>query len=74
VIPAREIIRREIPLNSILIPTSVPITHSLPDGHGLKINKARISVTSASNINQTQPVRERIWNDKINSRMPSANK
>ena len=37
---ARESMRREAPLNSMLIPTSVPITHSVLDGHVLQIMTA----------------------------------
>ncbi len=66
---ARESIRREIPLKSMLIPTSVPMTHSVLDGHVLQIMTARIRVMIPSNSSQREPGMGRSRNDKI-ARVP----
>lgn len=63
---ARESIRRAVPLNSMLIPTSVPITHSDCHGHSLQMMTTRITVTIPSKSSQPQPGRGRRRNDKIN--------
>jgi hypothetical protein len=46
---ARDNIKREVPLKSMLTPTSSPIAHALLDGHDLQIITARIKVTAPSN-------------------------
>jgi hypothetical protein len=52
---AGEIARRDVPLNCMLIPTSVPITHSVLDGHVFQIMTARIRVTMPSNSSHPEP-------------------
>src|SRR6267378_3002013 len=54
---AREIIRRVIPLKSMLIPTSVPSTHSVLDGQVRQIRTARIKVTMPSTKSHPDPGR-----------------
>jgi hypothetical protein len=51
---ARESIRREVPLNSILTPTSMPRAHSLLDGHVLQTRTAKMKVTIPSKSNQPE--------------------
>jgi hypothetical protein len=46
---ARDNIKREVPLKSMLTPTSSPIAHALLDSHDLQIITARIKVTAPSN-------------------------
>ena len=50
-----EIASRDIPLKIRLMPTSVPITHSVLAGHVQKIIKARTRVTTPSNTSQPDP-------------------
>src|SRR5262249_38958003 len=68
---AIESISRVIPLNSILMPTSVPTTHAALDGQVLQIITARTSVTMPSNNNHPLPDNGRSWNDRTDSSTPS---
>src|SRR5258706_1474318 len=65
---ARESIKREIPLKSMLTPTRVPIAHSVLHGQVLQIRKARITLTIASNRIQPAPVSVRSQYKIMNSR------
>ena len=64
-------ISRVVPLKRMLSPTSVPITHSVLDGHVLQTRKPRMSVTIPSSKNQTAPGPERCWKKRIISITPS---
>src|ERR1700683_4409499 len=52
---ASEIIKRAIPLNSMLIPTSMPSTHAELDGQVRQIMTARITVIMASTNSHPDP-------------------
>lgn len=69
---ANDSIKRETPLKSMLIPTSVPITHGVLEGQLLQIRMARIRVMIPSKRSQRDPGMGRSRNDNINSRIASA--
>jgi hypothetical protein len=71
---ARENIKREVPLNSMLIPTRVPIIQGVLIGHVLQIMTARIKVTIPSKTNQPVPGSGRSMKPKINSKIASKNR
>jgi len=66
--------RNAMPLNSMLIPTSVPMHHPVLDGHVLQIMTAKIRVTIQSNRSHSDPGSGRSVNPKTNSRIASANR
>ena len=53
--------RREIPLKTMLMPTSVPMTQTELAGHARQIMTARMRVMMASSRSQLAPWRGRIW-------------
>jgi len=67
---ASENISREMPLKSILMPTSVPMAQMVLKGHVLQIIMARIRVTTPSRIIQARPLRV-IWKARMISITPS---
>ncbi len=52
---ARESVKRDIPLNNILIPTSMPIAQAVLAGHVRQIMMERTSVTIPSKNSQPEP-------------------
>src|SRR5271165_1178145 len=71
---ARPSIRRVVPVMIMLIPTSVPITHSELDGHCRHTSKPRISVTTPSNRIQPEPGLPRALKYATRSNTPSSTK
>ena len=71
---AKDSARREVPLKIMLMPTSVPMTHSLLDGQDRQMRMARIRVTTPSTRSQFAPGMGRKRKDRTNSRMPSMNR
>jgi hypothetical protein len=66
--------KRATPLKTMLIPTRVPITHSVLDGQLLQIRIANIKVMIPSNSSQFDPGIGRRRNDKANSNAPFTNR
>jgi hypothetical protein len=56
---ASDSMSREVPLKSMLMPTSVPMTHSVLDGQVRQIITARISVITPSKSSQPAPASRR---------------
>ena len=71
---ARESMRREVPLNNMLIPTRVPITQGGLNGQVLQIITARIRVMIPSKTSHPDPGSGRSVNPITNSRIVSRNR
>ena len=65
---ASESISRVVPLKMRLMPTSVPMTQGLLEGHVLQTRTATIRVTIPSTSNQAEPERPR--GDRLDRDLP----